>query len=130
MYLNRLSMEEKGAFYAIAHALAASDNGVSTKEQAILDSVLGEMQISRPEKLAPVSEALTVFQLEEHKRIVLLELMLIALVDDDFAAAEQRLLSQVVDAFALSESHVERAATWAESILGLFRSGQRFIQFS
>jgi len=130
MYLNRLSESEKIAFYSLAHSIAASHEGISLEELALLDSILGEMQIAKPAAILPIAEALKAFESEEHKRLALLELMLIALVDDDFAEAEQRVFNQAVSAFQLGEHHVERAASWAESMLGLFRSGQRFIQFA
>ncbi|MCX9157902.1 hypothetical protein OPU71_17395 [Niveibacterium sp. 24ML] len=130
MYLNRLAESEKVAFYSLAHAIAASHDGISFEEQALLDSILSEMQIALPGAILPIADALKAFQSDEHKRLVLLELMLIALVDDDFADAEKRVLSQAASEFQLGDHLVERAASWAESMLGLFRSGQRFIQFS
>ncbi len=130
MYLNRLTKFEKEGFYALAHAIAASHDGISPEEQTILDSIVGEMQISPPDEILPIAEALKRFESDENRRLVLLELMLIALVDNDFAEAEQRVLSQVASAFALDTRHIERAASWAEGMLGLFRSGQRFIQFA
>lgn len=130
MYLNKLSDIEKNAFFSVAQAMAAAHEGVSVLEEAILNAALGEMQIQRPEKIQPLSDALNQFQSEDSKRLVLLELMLIAMVDDDFAEAEQSVIEEVIETFKLTESHVERAATWAEGMLALFRSGQRFIEFA
>ncbi len=130
MYLNKLSETEKNAFFSIAQAIASVHEGVSLQEKAILEAALGEMRISHPGELMSVGDALSKIESPESKRIVLLELMLIALVDDDFALEEQAVIEEVIKGLNLSEAHIERAATWAGSTLALFRSGQRFIEFA
>jgi hypothetical protein len=130
MYLNRLSETEKIAFFSIAQTVALSHDGISSMEKAILDAALGEMQIQRPSVLMPLNEALAKIESLESKKILLLELMLIAMVDDDFSSEEQLVVQQVIKGLNLSDAHVERASTWAESTLAIFRSGQRFIEFA
>jgi hypothetical protein len=128
MYLNMLKHEEKSAFYSLAHALAVSHEGISEAEHNVLNSTLQEMGISKPAQLLDVKEACTVFVSNASKRIALLELLLIALVDDDFADDEETMVSKIVDYFGFDASNIDRAASWAESILAGHRSGLRFIQ--
>lgn len=130
MYLNRLTNGEKVAFYSLAHAVAAAHEGVSLEEKALLEAALHEMKISQPPQVLSVAEAISLFESDETRRIALLELMLIATVDEDFDEAEQVVMAQIVEGFKFSESHIERSAAWAESLAALFRSGQRFIQYA
>lgn len=130
MYLNRLTNGEKVAFYSLAHAVAAAHEGVSLEEKALLEAALHEMKISQPPQVLSVAEAISLFESDETRRIALLELMLIATVDEDFDEAEQVVMAQIVEGFKFSESHIERSAAWAESLAALFRSGQRFILYA
>lgn len=130
MYLNRLADGEKIAFYSLAYAVASAHDGISLEEKALLEAALHEMKISKPSQLLSVAEAVNCFISDESRRIVLLELMLIATVDDDFDKAEQAVMAGVLRGFNFNENHIERAEAWAESLAALFRSGQRFIEYA
>jgi uncharacterized tellurite resistance protein B-like protein len=130
VYLNRLINSEKVAFYSLAHAVATAHEGISLEEKALLEASLHEMKIDQPQQILSITEAVSRFESDETRRIALLELMLIAMVDDDFDDAEQAIISEVMNSFNFSESHIERAAAWAESLAALFRTGQRFIQYA
>ena len=127
MYLNRLTDGEKVAFYSLAQAVAAAHEGISLEEKALLEAALHEMKISRPQEALSVAKAVDCFESDESRRIALLELMLIATVDDDFGDAEQAVMAQVLVGFGFNENHIERAVAWSASLAALFRSGQRFI---
>jgi hypothetical protein len=128
MYLNRLTVGEKIAFYSLAHLVASAHEGISLEEKALLEASLHEMKIAKPSHVLSIIDAVRSFESDESKRIALLELMLIAMVDEDFDDAEQAIMSEVLSGFNFDETHIERAAAWAESLAALFRSGQRFIQ--
>lgn len=130
MYLNRLTDNEKTAFHSLAHAIAAAHAGISPEEKALLEAALHEMKIARPERVLPVAEAVGQFESDESRRIALLELTLIATVDDDFDEAEQAVMNQVLEGFGFDEGHIERALAWAESLTALFRTGQRFVEYA
>jgi len=130
MYLNRLADGEKIAFYSLAYAVASAHDGISLEEKALLEAALHEMKISKPSQLLSVAEAVSCFISDESRRIVLLELMLIATVDDDFDEAEQAVMAEVLRGFNFNENYIERAEAWAESLAALFRSGQRFIEYA
>lgn len=130
MYLNRLTNGEKVAFYALARAVAVAHEGISLEEKALLEAALHEMKIPQPQQILSVSEAISRFESDETRRIALLELMLIAMVDEDFDDAEQAVVAEVIQGFNFTENHIERAAAWAESLAALFRTGQRFIQYA
>jgi tellurite resistance protein len=123
-----LNLDEKNAFYSLAHTLAASHDGISEAELSVLNSVAQEMGITAPAKIKDIQSACSDFSNTESKHIAILELMLIALVDDNFANEEEAVITQIVQLFGLSEAKIERAASWAESLLSQHRSGLRFIK--
>jgi uncharacterized tellurite resistance protein B-like protein len=128
MYLSLLNPSEKLAFYSLAHALAGAHEGISAEEDELLDAALREMNIAKPEGTADLAEACAQIQSEQSKRIALLELMLIALVDDDFADSEESVISTIVGHLGLSDGSVNVAASLAESMHAQNRRGLRFIQ--
>lgn len=127
MYLSRLSQPQKLAFYALAHAIAAADAGVASDERVLLNAILGEMGIGEPAELATVPAACAAFSSPAERRIVLLELFLIALVDGDIAGAELDLIREVSRLLGV-EGDLRRAQDWANAMLQLHRSAERFIQ--
>lgn len=127
MYLSRLSQPQKLAFYSLAHAVASADAGVAADEQVLLNAILGEMGIGEPAELATAPAACAAFSSPAERRIVLLELFLIALVDGDIAGAELDLIREVSRLLGV-EGDLRRAQDWANAMLQLHRSAERFIQ--
>ncbi len=128
MYLSMLNEQEKIGFYSLAHALAQSHQGISDEERNVLVASAKEMELTPPHVVLDVHAACATFLSNTSKRVAILELALLALVDDDYAAEEQIILNEVVSAFALSDSQVSRVMGLAEAILAQYRSGKRFIE--
>lgn len=128
MYLTMLSASEKIGFYSLAHALAQSHEGISAEERSVLDASAHEMGIESPSDVLDVKSACAAFVSNASKRVAVLELALLALVDDDFANEEQSVMNEVVNAFGLTEGQVNRVMGLAEVILAQYRSGKRFIE--
>lgn len=127
MYLNMLNEQEKNGFYALAHAIASSHEAISDKEREVLLASAHEMGIEPPSVVQSVKEACAVFTSDSSKRVAVLELALLALVDDDFAMEEQAVFNEVISEFAFSAGQIDRAMGLAEAILAQYRSGLRFI---
>lgn len=127
MYLSLLNPSEKLAFYALAHALAGAQEGISAEEDELLNAALREMNVAKPERTAGLAEACAQIQSDQSKKIVLLELMLVALVDDEFAEQEESVITAIVSGLGLDEGAVNVAASLAESMHAQNRRGLRFI---
>ena len=128
MYLSMLNEQEKIGFYSLAHALAQSHQGISDEERNVLVASAKEMELTPPNVVLDVSAACATFISNTSKRVAILELALLALVDDDFAKEEQKIINEVVTAFDFSASQVSRVMGLAEAILAQYRSGKRFIE--
>lgn len=128
MYLSMLNAQEKTGFYSLAHALAQSHEGISSEERSVLNASAYEMGIESPNEVLDVKSACAAFGSTASKRVAVLELAFLALVDDDFANEEQGVMNEVVSAFGLTEGQVNRVMGLAEAILAQYRSGKRFIE--
>ncbi len=126
MFLGRLLDKEKSAFYALAHAVAAAEGGVSEAEESILSAAVGEMSITKPSSILSLEEACRSFDRSEGKRIALLELMMVAMIDGSISDEELEKIRSIADHLGIG-SQVDQARQWAAAVLTAFRSGERFI---
>lgn len=126
MFLARLVGDEKSAFYSLAHAVAAAEGGVSGVEASILDAALGEMAIPKPTNTLSPEDACRVFARAEGKRIALLELMMVAMIDGSISDKELEKIRSIAEKLGVG-AQVEQARQWASAVLTAFRSGERFI---
>lgn len=129
MFLTLLDEAERKAFYNLACHLVSIE-GVTPDEEQILIAAKREMGWSDTLPLATsvdVAYECAVFNTEEAKKVVLLELMLLAIADGAFQADERQHVNDVVQHLAIDEDLIPRARDWAESVFGLYRTGLRFI---
>ncbi len=71
MFLNRLSMQEKEAFLALAHHVAHSDNDFSLEEQVLIAKYCMEMQmddIEYDESNFDIATVLNSFERDSHQK--------------------------------------------------------------
>lgn len=126
MFLSRLALPEKLAFYSLAHAVAAAQSDISAVEEALLDAALGEMALATPPALQDIQTACSAISSATARRVVLLELLMIALIDGDIVEAELAIVCQVAELLGL-QVELKRARDWATAMLTVYRSGERFI---
>jgi uncharacterized tellurite resistance protein B-like protein len=130
MFLNRLSLSEKGAFLSLAHHIAHVDESFSKEEGRIIDKYCMEMQIDDvdyiPEEFN-FEEVLSAFESESHQKIVLLEIMALIYSDGHLHQAEEKILVEIVAFFELNPNLAIVYKEWAKSILSLFIQGEALI---
>ncbi|MGY4878167.1 hypothetical protein ACLUEY_09810 [Vreelandella aquamarina] len=130
MFLNRLTLAEKKAFLKVAHHVAHIDNEFSKEEGVIIDKYCMEMQIDDveydPNEFDLMSE-LCIFQEDGHKKIALLELMVLVFSDGHLHHAEETIVNEIVKQFGLNPNLAIVYKEWAKSILSLFVQGEALI---
>ena len=130
MFLNRLSLDEKHAFMAIAHHIAHADREVTIDEANILAKYCMEMQmddLEYNESEFDLPQALDTFQSEVHQKIAFLEIMALVYADGVQCHEEQKLLDLMINHFELNPNLAVVYREWAKSILALFIQGEALI---
>lgn len=130
MFLNRLSMDEKQAFLALAHHVAHSDNDFSMEEEVLIAKYCMEMQmddIEYDEVRFDLASVLNTFECDSHQKIALLELMALIYADGEVAKQEQQLLNDMIAHFGLNPNLAIIYREWAKNILSLFTQGEALI---
>lgn len=130
MFLNRLTLKEKSAFLQVAHHIAHADNDFCDRERLIIDKYCMEMQIDDIEfnpSQFNLTDQLSVFERESHKKIALLELMALVFSDEVYHPAEKAVIDEIVEIFELNPNLAVVYKEWAKSILSLFVQGEALI---
>ena len=113
MYLNFLTQREKELFLKLSYEVSKADGKVLEEEISLIHQFAEEMQIS-PEEMADEDTATILSDIAQNstnkaKRIIFIELLAIALVDNNFANPEIGMMSDVAKAFNISPEQVSQA---------------------
>lgn len=113
MYLSTLKEQEKELFLAFAYALSSSDNNFSVEEQAMIDSYREEMQFfAESEKLSmtieEIIEKIKNISDKKARKIIIFELIGLALSDGDFDEKEHAIIDEASISFGLDKDYAEK----------------------
>lgn len=130
MFLNRLTLEEKEAFLLLAYKVAHSDNDFAEEEEVMIAKYCMEMQmddIEYDESKFDLDRILDTFISEQHKKIVLLEIMALVYADGIVAKEEEELIQLMIEKFNLNPNLAVVYREWSKSILSLFVQGEALV---
>ncbi len=125
MLLMQLKTKEKFSFLQLAHYLARIDNHYGKKEEEIILEYCLEMGIENIsmfdiEKFC-LEEILSDFKSKKSQKIVLLELMILIHIDNNFHLNEQELIKKITEKFGLTLDNVEDSSQWGKSVAMLYQ---------
>ena len=119
MVLSSFSHPQKLACWALARRLIALDATFTDEEHACLQRMLDEMELDEdahePADSGDLEGLLAPFATHDDRTKLLLELMILALVDEDYSPLEDDLLAQIVDHFQMSGDLLDRIAAWVRA---------------
>ena len=115
MFLNRLDNDEKNLFVSLA-AIAANTNGVVTSEEHhMIEEYCREMNIASFDlaRTTKYEEIITCYSNsnEQHKKIVILELIGLMYADGEYDEEEKRFVSDFSSRIGIDGSYVEMIET-------------------
>lgn len=132
MFLMKLQAKEKFSFLQLAHYLARIDNTFGEKEEEIILEYCSEMGV---ENLTffdfdnfSLEETLNDFKSLQSKRIVILELMILIHIDNEFNFMEKELLDRIILHFKLGYEDLEIYSSWGRAVSSLYEQGKSFIK--
>jgi len=117
MYLNRLTIEQKKAFLAIAMKIVGADRHLDPKERRTIEAMRVEMglltEIDIP--MGSIEELAKPFDTRQSQVILMLEGIALALVDEEFHGEEQKILRALALIFGFSEEEANAMENWVLS---------------
>ena len=131
MYLNELNTKQKNRFLDLGIGLAEVDKDFCIAEKDVIHLLCDEMRIEdRYEAEVSPEEAIQFFVSEsDHhiQRIVILELLGIAMADKVYEIREQGLMKKVAKAFSVGDDEMKEMSDAVVQLYGLYVKFNRFI---
>lgn len=124
MYLALLNKEQKEIFLGLAYNLANIDGDYSSSEQQMIESYCGEMNIEYSDSIAKV-ELNTIMEninkIFDNKsiKIVLFELIGLAMVDNNYDETEHAFLNSIQNLFSVDSEFMSKAENYIKNYLDL-----------
>lgn len=132
MYLGELSAEQKDRFLDLGIGLAIADGVFADEEKKAIHLLCDEMRIEdRYEAELSPEEAIQFFasQASRHiQRIVVFELLGIAMADSVYKASERKLVVEAVKAFNISDDEIKEISDVVSQLYKLYIKVSRFVQ--
>ncbi len=130
MYLKDLSPDCKKSFLALARLLIAADGVFASEELAMLDDVAFEMGVAPDSGTTGdiVEDLCEAVQRPEARAQMLLELVSLAHIDDEYSTEERKLLREISQQWGVDAITLIRIETWAESRIQMSREAAAIIQ--
>lgn len=112
MYLGLLNEKEKKMFLDFAQYVSASDGNVGVEETETLKSYCVEMNIStqfeKPIKTVDnVIEEINSLCDDRSKKIIIFELIGLALSDNSYDIAEKNLINSAIESFNMDKNYIQ-----------------------
>ena len=114
MYLNRLTIEQKKAFLAIAMKIVGADRHLDPKERRTIEAMRVEMGLLTETDIpvGSIEELAKPFDNRQSQVIAMLEGIALALVDEEFHGEEQKILRALALIFGFSEEEANAMENW------------------
>lgn len=131
MLLMQLETKEKFSFLQLAHYLARIDKSFGEKEEEIILEYCSEMGIDNidifDEDSFCLEKVLNDFKSKKSQKIVLLELMILIHIDNNFDINEKELIKNICDKFDISLEDADDFSQWGKSVAMLYQVAKIFI---
>ncbi|SFC34583.1 tellurite resistance TerB family protein [Butyrivibrio sp. YAB3001] len=110
MYLSRLNNQQKAIFLGLAFNLATTDGDYSESEKAMISTYCDEMHIffdktSMVKSNSVLLEEMSKISDIEAKRIVVFELIGLALADGNYHVTERNFIKTMLEEFGLEDGY-------------------------
>lgn len=123
MFLSLFTNRERELFYTLSFHLVESDGVISGEEKTLLESFQLECNGQILEKIdGTPNEIINELSLssEKIKNCILLELISLALVDNEYNENEKSIISKVVENFNISNKKYEEILEWVINLKEMY----------
>ena len=132
MLLMKLEAKEKFSFLQLAHYLARIDNSYGNKEEEILLEYCAEMGIDNLDtfdvNVFCLEDILKDFKSKKSQKIVVLELMILIHIDNNFHINEKELIKKIIEKFGFNLEEVDDYSQWGKSVAMLYEVANIYIK--
>jgi len=122
MFLNQnLNLEQKEAFLKMANEFAAVDKTLDKEEKNLLQFIVDEMIVNEEslylreligEKPENKENLLNKFDTSSAKKTVILQLIILGYVDNDFCHKENDYINEIAQKFDIEQDEIDKMKAW------------------
>jgi len=114
MFLNRLTVDQKKAFLAIAMKIVGADRRLEAKERQAIEAMRFEMGLWTETDIprGSIEELAKPFDTRQSQVILMLEGIALALTDEEFHGEEEKILRALALIFGFSEKEANAMENW------------------
>ena len=114
MFLNRLTVDQKKAFLALAMKIVGADRRLDPKERQTIEGMRYEMGLWTETDIprGSIEELAKPFDTRPSQVILMLEGIALALADEEFHGEEQKILRALALIFGFSEKEATAMEKW------------------
>ena len=127
----KLETKEKFSFLQLAHYLGRIDNSYGNKEEEIILEYCSEMGIDNLDTfdvdIFCLEDILKDFKTKKSQKIVLLELMILIHIDNNFHINEKELIKKIIENFGFNLEEVDDYSQWGKSVAMLYQVANIYI---
>lgn len=130
MFIHELDSRQKEAFFTLLHELVLADEKLVEEEKtarSLLKREAGLDELPDPDQMS-FSEAVDQFNSQRDQINVLLELLLVAHVDNVYHPEEEDLIQSLTSAFEISMEKLELLKNWVLRQGALLREAEELRQ--
>jgi len=131
MLLMKLETKEKFAFLELAHHVALVDGDYSPREKSLINDFCIGMGIEDSHfdnETFDFEDTIKTFKSMRNKKIVILTLMMLVHIDDNFDKNEYNVICEIAKIFGFSEKYINLFSQWGKSVTGLYAQAIFFME--
>ena len=123
MYLALLNESEKTVFLGIAYNMATVDGDYSDSEKAMINGYCQELQCQFDEKtmVKPIESLIQTIKIdssEKAKKIIIFELIGLAMADGNYGSDERKLISQMLTEYNIDSDFANKCECILNEYIG------------
>ncbi|MFZ7188336.1 DNA repair protein [Avibacterium avium] len=119
MFVQNLTLEQQGALIYLAKEVAQADGYADELQAGMVEILKQQSEIGVVEKEISINELGTLFNTKLAKYSLLLELLGVALSNDEYHANEQSLIVQYASSLNVSQDELHLLEKWVEKQFAL-----------
>ncbi len=131
MLLMKLQTNEKFAFLELAHYVALVDSDYSQREKSLINDFCIGMGIEDSHfdnSTFDFDDTVACFRSIKSKKIVILSLMMLVHIDDNFDINEYEVICKIAKIFGFTEKDINLFSQWGKSVTGLYAQAIYFME--
>ena len=130
MFLSLLNTTEKMLFLEVANQIIVSDGSIDNAEGQLLQTYKNEMGIPKEYSVKNISMSRVVSEIknEQTKKIFLIELLSLCLINKEFSFAEKEIIKELCVGFDIDEQKCGQYEKWVKQFLDVYLAGIELIR--